>query len=131
MRKFRVDSQGVYKGYDWMVVCNPLGFRCGYVRIPEEHPWYGKEYDDLQDVDCHGGLTFGETVDKEEDSYLPVGHWIGFDCGHSFDANDYACYDPEMDIEECHCFTTGGVVRTNEYVEAECKKIIDQARKPE
>jgi hypothetical protein len=48
------------------------GHLCGYVSIPSDHPCYYEEYNDIN-VDCHGGLTFGECMDK---------HWIGFDCGH-------------------------------------------------
>ena len=28
------------------VVAQDLGHRCGYVEIPEGHPWHGKDYDD-------------------------------------------------------------------------------------
>lgn len=51
------------------------GHLCGYVKIPKEHPFYGKDYDDIN-IDTHGGLTFGE-INEE--------HWIGYDCGHSGD----------------------------------------------
>jgi len=51
------------------------GFLNGYVCVPVDHLFYQKEYQDI-DIDCHGGLTFGECSDR---------HWIGFDCAHSFD----------------------------------------------
>ncbi len=47
----------------------------GYVRIPHNHPYYQKKYEEM-DIECHGGLTFGECSDE---------HWIGFDCAHGFD----------------------------------------------
>jgi hypothetical protein len=51
------------------------GHLCGYVSVPSNHPFYQKKYEDI-DIECHGGLTFGECNDR---------HWIGFDCGHSHD----------------------------------------------
>lgn len=49
------------------------GHFCGYVRIPDEHPFFRKQ--DI-DLDCHGGLTFNEAHEE---------HWVGYDCGHSGD----------------------------------------------
>lgn len=57
------------------------GYFCGYIMIPADHPYHHKDYDDM-DISVHGGLTFGEVHD---------GHWIGFDCSHSFD------YVPSME----------------------------------
>ena len=51
------------------------GHLCGYIRIPDNHPYHHKDYEDIP-IDCHGGLTYGECSDK---------HWIGFDCAHCFD----------------------------------------------
>lgn len=41
------------------------GALCGYVGIPEEHPAYGKDYNDLPDFDVHGGLTFSKEGDGQ------------------------------------------------------------------
>src|SRR5271156_5526990 len=51
------------------------GFLCGYIKISENHPYFGIDYDEM-DLDAHCGLTFGEIND---------GHWIGFDCAHAGD----------------------------------------------
>ena len=124
--KPKQESFGVHNGYRWMILANPLGFRCGYMQVPEGHPWYGKSYDDLHDVDVHGGLTFSEMV-KEGNTLFP-GYWIGFDCGHSMDAHDPACADHESDIEVFFLINHGGgKIRTLEYVQAECCKLCDQA----
>jgi hypothetical protein len=45
----------------------------GYVLLPDNHPFYGKDYDEI-DVDAHGGITYAD-----EDG------WIGFDTAHAFD----------------------------------------------
>jgi len=50
----------------------------GYVSLPIGHPWYGKTYTSIQEVDVHYGLTYSE----EED-----GRWVvGFDTAHTDDA---------------------------------------------
>ena len=50
--------------YEWrrgdlvcLIIRNPAGALCGYVGVPEGHPWHGQPYGDL-DADVHGGLTY-------------------------------------------------------------------------
>ncbi len=58
------------------------GHLCGYVRIPHNHPYYGKGDRDIDLEGGNGGLTYSE-IDNENHIYLPKkGHWIGFDCAH-------------------------------------------------
>ena len=52
------------------------GNLCGYVCVPKDHEYFGKEYSQI-DIEVHGGLTFGEIAADE--------FWIGFDCAHSHD----------------------------------------------
>lgn len=68
-----VEGGGTYKDYEYIIVLNTSGHRCGYVAIPPEHPYSNKpreertsfgskkykhwDYDSL-DIDVHGGLTF-------------------------------------------------------------------------
>jgi len=58
------------------------GYGCGYVGVPTEHPWYGKDYDQI-DADVHGGLTWSADYvgGDPKDGYW----WIGFDTAHSED----------------------------------------------
>jgi hypothetical protein len=54
-----------------------LGHLCGYIHIPETHPWFKENNPRM--VDVHGGVTF-----SARDSIL--GTWVlGFDCGHHGD----------------------------------------------
>lgn len=46
-----------YKGFPCVVLFMPMGYRCGYVRLPKKNKYYGKSYDDIP-VDCHCGLTY-------------------------------------------------------------------------
>lgn len=58
---------------------------CGYVLIPEGHPWNGKDYDDLTDVHVHGGLTYCAKADGHAGLESKGGWIIGFDCAHAGD----------------------------------------------
>ncbi len=59
------------------------GYGCGYIGLPDGHPWHGKHYDTLHveyNIDVHGGLTYSE-------NHPPGGNydglwWIGFDTAH-------------------------------------------------
>src|SRR6185295_14871422 len=74
------------------------GNLCGYVGVPEGHPWFGKDYNEI-DAEVHGGLTYAAECD-EDDKEHGICHveedgirrwWIGFDCGHFMDLS------PRMD----------------------------------
>lgn len=146
-----VEGGGVYKDYEYLIVLNHNGHRCGYVALPPGHPanevgdrenaLYGdKELDyNALDISCHGGLTFGGKHHGLKD-LLPVkceDNWIGFDCGHSGDNSDTECFKEyfgeQMVSRRQSFFDTwnvpdhhAGKVRDFRYVEKECKSIIDQ-----
>jgi hypothetical protein len=112
-------NEGNHAGYDWRVVHNGMGYRCGYVKVFEGHPWFKKHYDDIK-ANAHGGLTYS---DDSEDG----GWWVGFDCAHHMDAPD-----PSLDVEDrmmasIWSLGLGGTVRSQEYVENECKCLCEQA----
>ena len=66
-------SHGTHNGIPWALMQNPtLGICCGYVQLPEAHPWRAGDPDILDHIDAHGGITYGP--DKQG--------WIGFDTGH-------------------------------------------------
>ena len=79
-------------GLDCMAHRNGSGAWCGYVGVPEGHPAYGQDYDNV-DVDCHGGLTYGDGCHEEMPPEHGLCHipqpgrpqkvwWFGFDCAH-------------------------------------------------
>ncbi|MGC3958128.1 MAG: hypothetical protein QM813_09380 [Verrucomicrobiota bacterium] len=109
---------GEHEGLTWFVAHNKMCYRCGYVLVPPEHPWFGRLYEEIE-ADVHGGLTFAG----------PAGTWawcVGFDCAHSGDAPD-----PDLphyaDMPLRFIFGQDGVIRSTEYVEAECLKLCKQA----
>jgi len=76
-------------GFTCLLLRSELGVWCGYVAIPEGHPWHGRHYDEVP-AEAHGGLTFAEQctgaichVPKPGESENVW--WIGFDCGHALD----------------------------------------------
>jgi hypothetical protein len=81
-------------GLPCLIVRNAAGALCGYVGIPKEHPYFEKDYDDL-DVQVHGGLTFADFCQPDAETHgichtVEPGEndrvwWLGFDCAHSGD----------------------------------------------
>ena len=75
--------------------------------------------------DVHGGITFSGKFSK--DVMNKKGWWIGFDCAHSGDCGDISIMDKEhKKMKEKYNLSNRGVVRTKDYVEQECKNLIDQ-----
>lgn len=103
------------------------GHLCGYVKIPQNHPYYRKE--DI-DLNCHGGITFNQTNEE---------HWVGFDCGHSEDkipTTDYLYKaDPDfISLRKCMPIPEGcenhplfnPTYRNVGYCIEECLNMIDE-----
>lgn len=83
-------------GLDCLIVRNPLGALCGYVGVPPQHPWHGRDYDEAPvcAVDVHGGLTYANGCDEKRPEgicHVPYPGrpgevwWLGFDCAHLHD----------------------------------------------
>lgn len=116
-----------------VVLRTRLGSLCGYVGVPERHPWHGLDYDAVP-VDAPGGLTFAAEGDEhrappsteeplteaEEAQAMLVGSrswwYLGFDCAHSFD------YVPGLGIGNRDDYREVG------YVVTEVTKILDAAK---
>lgn len=92
VKPFRVEREWVHAGLKCAVVqAREAGHRCGYVRVPPNHPAFQKPYDDV-DVNVHGGLTFADLEPcAHEDGQ---GWWLGFDCAHYNDQR----HDPNVDL---------------------------------
>lgn len=130
MSKFGiVEKHFEYKGHDCICVFTSSGFRTGYVSVNNDKDF--SEYD----IDCHCGLSFGPGCLCDE--YNPKDTlYIGFDCGHVCDGRDYDTALKYGLISEKQYYgliervvrtiTFLQPVRSLEYVENECKKIVDQ-----
>jgi hypothetical protein len=179
----RLLSEGEAYGFQWVVTHNEMGYRCGYIRLPENHPWHGCDHNSI-DASVHGGLTFSEcgnyaqpnngaiSSDGTITSINPIVNgiydvllwngttnaiqqvqlnvvngkatnssnaifainnntvspdlnsdwWIGFCCGHLGDAPD-----PALPGGCRPGIFSYGKIRTQEYVEEQCKQLCEQA----
>ncbi len=68
----------------------PHGYGCGYIGVPPEHPWFGKDYSmtwDELSPNAHGGITWcNNHIPKQDDCKESSDiWWIGFDTCHSTD----------------------------------------------
>lgn len=99
---------------------------------------FDEEFDDDERVrldvyfNVHGGLTYaGDRADYPVESNL---WWLGFDCGHYNDGNDWDLVqrywgdNPQIQLrlEINRDLGWDNVVRTQEYVENECISLVDQ-----
>ncbi len=123
------------------------GHLCGYVRVPEAHPLYGKEYSDavpdsmresaqaaLQSPLGKRGIL-SALVHTPEAPRIDIlfdvhgsltfsgelrgveGHWFGFDCAHAGDLQPGYSLPFTSDDDE---------YRDIEYVRAECRSLAEQ-----
>lgn len=110
-----------YKNHECICIFNKYGYRCGYVSVSEN-------FNEEENIDCHCGITFGcLPLPYQYGQTQP--YFIGFDCGHFEDgadleqAREYGLNAVDIGLslfgeEKCVC--------SLEYVEKECKKIVDQ-----
>lgn len=130
MSKFCVvEKQFEYKGHDCVCVFSALGVRCGYVSVDDN-----KDFDEYN-IDCHCYLSFGAARLAEECN-PKKDYYIGFDCAHICDGRDYITalkyglitekrYNELMEMEILLPIFLQPV-RSLEYVENQCRKIVDQ-----
>ncbi len=150
-----VEGGGSYKDYEYLIVMNTIGHRCGYVAIPPEHLYsqtteeertlFGNnkykhwDYNSL-DIDVHGGLTF-MSPEHGLKKLLPIlckDMWIGFDCGHFNDKCDVKMFrkyfgnkmykekKPFFDAMKHSHIELVQTVKDYDYVERQCHHIIEQ-----
>ena len=86
--EFKIEKIWTSKeGYICVVAINPIGFRCGYVGVPDNHPIRSKDYD--LDFEVHGGLTYSGYLDQYKNNLFNGLWFLGFDCGHAEDSLDF------------------------------------------
>jgi hypothetical protein len=131
---------------------------CGYVGVPEGHPAFGLNYEEVDKLGprhkdaegyewgglrVHGGLTFADFCQEGEEGtgicHVPQPgqpervYWLGFDMAHAGDIM------PGMDaqlraighepIRYAPIWGDDDEYRTLEYVQAECAHLADQLAK--
>jgi hypothetical protein len=109
------------------------GHWCGYVGVTDQHPWYGKDCDALNDnPDVHWGLTYADKCQPSDDESKGICHvpapgepdhvwWFGFDCAHSGDASpqDFAYWEKRGEVPYAN-------YRSLSFVKNQCKKLAEQ-----
>ena len=106
---------------------NNSGALCGYVGVPEGHPWYMKGYPNIDAV-VHGGLTFAGRCQKGEHAICHVVEpgepdnvwWLGFDCAHGFD------YLPALNSDRMPLIQELSDYRDVKYVKQQCARLAKQ-----
>lgn len=121
-----------HAGFTCLMRRNPhMGFWCGYVGVPPGHPWHSKTYQELEEVEVHGGLTYSEACDGDPTGgvcHVPKPGepehlwWLGFNCGHGGDLVPSWCRTPEI------ADLMGGTYRDQEWVTEEVKRLAEQAQ---
>lgn len=113
------------EGFPCLIVRGPMGALCGYVAIPQGHPWHGRSYSSI-DADVHGGLTYAAPCDEGgKICHVPQPGepadvvWYGFDCNH---------YGDEAPAALASFGGMGGTYREFAYVRGEVERLARQAR---
>jgi len=124
-------SEGEHAGHEMVTVHNTMGYRCGYVKVEPGHPGHGKNYEDI-DASVHGGLTFAEPDLHCGKGGADNGWWVGFDCAHSSDLPDPDLPSEHPEVLSMYQFVLDRYsdtrkIRTQEYVEAQCRDLCEQA----
>lgn len=103
-----------YKGYNYAVISQGY-IPCGYVEIPQEHPYYNKNYYEC-DIQVHGGLTFCGRLNSNLG--LPTNtFWLGWDYGH---------YGDLMGFDFLYGHIAFGKAYTTQDIINDCHSVIDQ-----
>ena len=123
---YDVEFCEVAHGLRILGIARHMGWRCGYVRIPRSHPFYGMDDRDeeLWTIPVHGGFTFaGRALDDS-------GWWLGFDCMHLGDGPDTDLIIDEL--RKAHYMEylyKGAKVWTTDDVYAECVEVAEALAK--
>lgn len=94
-----------------------------YIKIPKDHKYYKKEYDEI-DVNVHGGLTYSANDLYISENEKIEGWFIGWDYAHY---GDYVGYEKIMPIE----IRTNDKKWTTEEIFEEVKEACYQIQKKE
>lgn len=119
---------GEYLGFAVYARRSDLGVWCGYIGLPQGHPWVGHE---PLDVSIHGGVTYAQNgLTNRTVGDFSV-WYLGFDCGHYGDfIPSFVAVEPGVDplataarravMDDC-------AYRTLEYAQVELRGLAEQA----
>ena len=128
-KNYHIEKEWEHCGLKCVAIAVPIGHRCGYVGVDNNHPCFSRHSDDTgTNFDVHGGITYtGMPYEWERHDNI---WWIGFDCAHSGDGKDFSIMN-----DENRKFYRGtsypamlkfGEIRTLDFVVVECNKLAEQ-----
>lgn len=147
---YRVDRTGWPAGpwdneadrYEWRrgkIPClirrrSRFGYWCGYVAVPEGHPWFGRDHDQIG-ARVHGMLNYSGGCNPQAGICHEVGPgdddlvwWLGFDCGHPQDVRPGVLALAVAAIDRyAKELPRGAVYRTADWCKVETSMLADQA----
>jgi len=119
-------------GLPVLIQRNSMGALCGYVAVPQSHPWHGKQWSDPDIwIQVHGGLTYSAGCDEEICHAPKQGEadkmwWFGFDCAHAYDLQpkiaELLLQEPRPNRQFVERLRYCDI----EYVKGECRKLAEQ-----
>ena len=110
--KYEILCQSWYKGYKVLIV-SYFNHPCAYVGLPSGHIFELVDYDYVQDIDCHGGITYGGDHHALVKELQDSGWFIGWDYAHF---GDWCAHSPIL----------GGKKWTTMEIINECMSVVDQ-----
>jgi hypothetical protein len=97
-----------------------LGFLNGYVGVPLNHKLSGEQYETLDNIYVHGGLTFSDYGEHLRNPIFDKNRWyFGFDTGHCGDFAPVMHYNSFYDID------FGDIYRDMNYVKSNVVDLYD------
>lgn len=110
---FQAQDENGYK----VLIVNYFTHPCAYIGLPYSHPYWRADCDLLDDISCHGGLTYSSDFHPRVKELCDNGWFIGWDYSHW---NDYMSYYlPEDGLNFTKKWTTEEII-------AECEQVIEQ-----
>lgn len=114
-------KEGKFEGYKYYICGNPInGTPLAYVSLPKNHILYNKDYFEISDINCHGGLTFSG---KRFNNFV-----IGWDYGHCGDYRPLNKSILDFLYPPTTLSETTGKQWTIEEIENECQEVIRQLK---
>ena len=116
---FEILESNEYKGFDFKIVSYGT-HPCCYVAIRKDLPIYKLDYcnEKLENIDCHGGLTFSDFVDFGDGKQW----YIGWDYNHLGDYSGIYINEILFNHDDCKKWTV-------EEMRLECLFVIEQLLK--
>lgn len=111
-KKYEILCQAWYMGYKVLIV-NYFTHPCAYIGLPSNHKYDHVYYEDIPDIDCHGGLTYSGDDHQVVNELQNSGWFIGWDYAHF---HDWCGTFPRL----------GDKVWTTIEIIKECTSVVDQ-----